>query len=94
MIKEFTLKGQKPHQTGCINSHWLIVMPTMRLKPEDRDYAIVGAIPVDAKGITYIYGRQSCDTRWWKPGDLDSGNAQFSGQEALIILTMCLFQTN
>ncbi len=36
------IKGAKAHQTGCINSHWLIVMPTMRLKPEDKDYAIVG----------------------------------------------------
>ncbi len=79
------IKGAKAHQTGCINSHWLIVMPTMRMRPEDKDYAIVGAIPVDAKGITYIYGRQSCDTRSMEEGDLDSGNSQFSGQEALII---------
>jgi 4-hydroxybutyryl-CoA dehydratase / vinylacetyl-CoA-Delta-isomerase len=79
------VKGAKAHQTGCINSHWLIVMPTMRLRPEDKDYAIVGAIPVDAKGITYIYGRQSCDTRSMEPGDLDAGNSQFSGQEALVI---------
>ena len=57
----------------------------MRMRPEDKDYAIVGAIPVDAKGITYIYGRQSCDTRSMEEGDLDSGNSQFSGQEALII---------
>ena len=81
----FISKGAKAHQTGCINSHWLIVMPTMRMRPEDKDYAIVGAIPVDAKGITYIYGRQSCDTRSMEEGDLDSGNSQFSGQEALII---------
>lgn len=79
------IKGAKAHQTGCINSHWLIVMPTMRLRPEDKDYAIVGAIPVDAKGITYIYGRQSCDTRSMEEGELDTGNSQFSGQEALII---------
>jgi 4-hydroxybutyryl-CoA dehydratase/vinylacetyl-CoA-Delta-isomerase len=55
------------------------------MRPEDKDYAIVGAIPVDAKGITYIYGRQSCDTRSMEEGDLDAGNSQFSGQEALII---------
>ncbi len=79
------VKGAKAHQTGCVNSHWLIVMPTMRLRPEDKEYAIVGAIPVDAKGITYIYGRQSCDTRSMEAGDLDAGNSQFSGQEALII---------
>jgi len=79
------IKGAKAHQTGCINSHWLIVMPTMRLRPEDKDYAIVGAIPVDAPGITYIYGRQSCDTRSMEEGNLDTGNSEFSGQEALII---------
>lgn len=60
-------------------------MPTMRLRPEDKDYAIVGAIPVDAEGITYIYGRQSCDTRSMEEGELDAGNSQFSGQEALVI---------
>jgi 4-hydroxybutyryl-CoA dehydratase/vinylacetyl-CoA-Delta-isomerase len=77
--------GAKAHQTGCINSHWIMVMPTMRLRSEDRDYAIVGAVPVDAPGITYIYGRQSCDTRSMEGGDIDPGNAQFSGQEAMII---------
>jgi 4-hydroxybutyryl-CoA dehydratase/vinylacetyl-CoA-Delta-isomerase len=62
-----------------------MVMPTMRLKAEDKDYAIVGAVPVDAPGIMYIYGRQSCDTRSMEEGDIDSGNAMYSGQEAMII---------
>ncbi|MEX0708584.1 MAG: 4-hydroxyphenylacetate 3-hydroxylase N-terminal domain-containing protein [Woeseia sp.] len=79
------ITGAKAHQTGCLNSHWLLVMPTMRLGPEDEDYAIVGAIPVDADGITYIYGRQSCDTRAMEDGDLDAGNARYSGQEAMVI---------
>ncbi len=78
--------GAKAHQTGCINSHWIIIMPTIRLTDKDKDYGIVGAIPVDAPGITYIYGRQSCDTRSMEGGDIDAGNAQFSGQEAMIIL--------
>ena len=78
--------GAKAHQTGCINSHWFIIMPTIRLTEKDKDYGIVGAIPVDAPGITYIYGRQSCDTRSMEDGDIDAGNAQFSGQEAMIIL--------
>jgi 4-hydroxybutyryl-CoA dehydratase/vinylacetyl-CoA-Delta-isomerase len=78
--------GAKAHQTGCINSHWIILMPTIRLTETDKDYAIVGAIPADAPGITYIYGRQSCDTRSMEEGDLDSGNAQYAGQEAMIIL--------
>jgi len=79
------IKGAKAHQTGCINSHWLIVMPTIRLGEDDKEFAIVGAIPVDAEGITYIYGRQSCDTRSMEDGDIDDGNAQYGGQEAMIV---------
>lgn len=78
--------GAKAHQTGCINSHWIIIMPTIRLTENDKDYAIVGAFPADAEGITYIYGRQSCDTRSLEEGDIDEGNAKYGGQEALIIL--------
>ena len=78
--------GAKAHQTGCINSHWIILMPTLRLTENDKDYAIVGAIPADAEGITYIYGRQSCDTRSMEEGEIDSGNSQYAGQEALIVL--------
>ena len=79
------VRGAKAHQTGCINSHWIIFMPTMRLQESDVDYAVVGAVPADAPGITYIYGRQSCDTRSMEEGDLDAGNSKFSGQEAMII---------
>ena len=61
-------------------------MPTIRLTETDKDYAIVGAIPADAEGLTYIYGRQSCDTRSMEEGDIDSGNSQYSGQEAMMIL--------
>jgi 4-hydroxybutyryl-CoA dehydratase/vinylacetyl-CoA-Delta-isomerase len=79
------IKGAKAHQTGCINSHWMIVMPTMRLGEKDKEYAIIGAVPVDAEGITYVYGRQSCDTRSMEGGEMDQGNAQFGGQEAMVI---------
>ena len=77
--------GAKAHQTGCINSHWMIIMPTMRLGEADKEFAIVGAVPVDAKGITYIYGRQSCDTRSMEGGSIDVGNKNFGGQEAMVI---------
>ena len=78
------ISGAKAHQTGCINSHYMLVMPTMRLGEKDKEYAIVGAVPVDAKGITYIYGRQSCDTRSLE-GNIDVGNAKYGGQEAMVI---------
>lgn len=79
------ISGAKLHQTGCINSHWLMVMPTLRLGENDKPWAIVGAVPAHAKGITYIYGRQSSDTRCMEPGTIDKGNAEFAGQEAMIV---------
>src|SRR5581483_3227771 len=79
------IRGAKMHQTGCINSHWLLVMPTMRLGEADRDWAIAGAVPVDHPNITYVYGRQSCDSRALEKGTIDQGNARFGGQEAMIV---------
>ena len=80
------IRGAKAHQTGCLNSHWIIVMPTMRMTEADRDYAVAAAIPVEHPGLTYVLGRQSCDTRAMEGGDIDVGNARFGGQEATIII--------
>jgi 4-hydroxybutyryl-CoA dehydratase / vinylacetyl-CoA-Delta-isomerase len=80
------IRGAKAHQTGCINSHWIVIMPTMRMRDVDRDYAVACAVPVTDPGLLFIYGRQSCDTRAADGGDIDAGNARFSGQEALIVL--------
>lgn len=80
------IRGAKAHQTGCINSHWIMVMPTMRLGPADGDYAIVCAVPVDDPGLRFVVGRQSCDTRALEGGRVDQGNASYSGQEALILI--------
>lgn len=80
------LRGAKAHQTGCLNSHWIIVMPTMRMTEADADYAVAAAIPVDHTGLTYVLGRQSCDTRATEGGDIDVGNARYGGQEATIVI--------
>ena len=79
------VSGAKAHQTGCLNSHWMVIMPTLRLTEDDKDYAIVGALPIESEGITYIYGRQSCDTSSMEPGEYDVGNKYFAGQEAMVI---------
>src|ERR1700751_832392 len=60
-------------------------MPTMRLTEADRDWAVVGAVRVDARGLTYLVGRQANDTRLVGGGPLDAGKAQFAGQESLIV---------
>ena len=78
--------GAKAHQTGSINSHWHIFMPTIAMGPDDRDYAVSFACPTDADGVYMIYGRQSCDTRKLEKAPIDVGNAKFGGQEALVVI--------
>jgi 4-hydroxybutyryl-CoA dehydratase/vinylacetyl-CoA-Delta-isomerase len=79
------VRGAKCHQTGALNSHWILVMPTISMGEEDADYAVCFAAPADSAGITYIYGRQSCDTRKLEGGEVDVGNATFGGHESLVI---------
>jgi len=79
------VRGAKAHQTGAVNSHEIIIMPTISMREEDSDYAISFALPSDAEGITYIMGRQSCDTRKLEGGNMDQGNLLFGGHEALVI---------
>ena len=79
------VRGAKAHQTGVLNSHEVIVMPTQSMRAEDADYAVSFAVPTDTPGITMIIGRQSCDTRKREGGELDVGNSEFGGVEALTI---------
>jgi 4-hydroxybutyryl-CoA dehydratase/vinylacetyl-CoA-Delta-isomerase len=60
-------------------------MPTQAMKPEDKDYAVSFACPMDVKGMYMIIGRQSCDTRKTEGGDMDVGNSEFGGVEALVV---------
>jgi len=79
------VRGAKAHQTGAVNSHEIIVMPTISMREEDEDYAVSFALPSDTDGIIYIMGRQSCDTRKLEGGNMDQGNLLFGGHEALVI---------
>lgn len=79
------VRGAKAHQTGVLNSHEVIVMPTQAMRPEDKDYAVSFAVPMDTPGLLMIIGRQSCDTRKLEGSELDVGNAEFGGVEALTI---------
>ncbi|GAA0777891.1 4-hydroxybutyryl-CoA dehydratase/vinylacetyl-CoA-Delta-isomerase [Clostridium subterminale] len=80
------VRGAKAHQTGMINSHEILVMPTISMTSDDKDWAISFAVPVDTEGIFSIYGRQSCDTRKLEEySDIDVGNKNFGGHETLTI---------
>jgi len=65
------VRGAKAHQTGIINSHEVIVMPTIAMGEDDKDYAVSFAVPVD--------------TRKLEEGSLDVGNPEFGGVEALTV---------
>lgn len=79
------VRGAKAHQTGVLNSHEVIVMPTQSMRAEDADYAVSFAVPMDTPGISMIIGRQSCDTRKRENTEMDVGNSEFGGVEALTI---------
>lgn len=79
------VRGVKTHQTGCVNSHYLLVMPGGVLNEKEREFAICFAVPVNAPGLSYVIGRQSCDLRAMEENaDIDLGNARFGGQEAVV----------
>jgi 4-hydroxybutyryl-CoA dehydratase/vinylacetyl-CoA-Delta-isomerase len=80
------VRGAKLHQTGALNSHEIIVMPTQSLTEPDKDYAVSFAIPADAPGVVLIVGRQPSDTRKLEDGQRDVGNREFGGHEAVIVL--------
>ncbi len=79
------VRGAKAHQTGALNSHEIIIMPTQTMRAEDADYAVSFAVPIDTKGVFMIIGRQSCDTRKLENTEMDVGNAEFGGVEALVV---------
>ena len=81
------IRGCKAHMTGMINSHEMLIMPTMGMKPGEEEYAICCALPTDTPGVTHIFGRQTNDDRKCG-GDIDQGNAQFGivGGECLTVL--------
>jgi 4-hydroxybutyryl-CoA dehydratase/vinylacetyl-CoA-Delta-isomerase len=80
------IRGAKLHNTGGINSHEILVLPGTGLTPEEADYAIACAVPADAEGVVFIFGRQSNDSRKLE-GGCDIGNPRFGvvGGEAMVV---------
>lgn len=83
--KGITVRGCKLHQTGALNSHEIIVMPTRAMRAEDREYAVSFAIPSDSKGVIYVYGRQPSDTRKLEAASFDVGNLYYGGHECAMV---------
>ena len=79
------ISGAKLHQTGMLNSHEILIMPTLTMRPGEEPWAVCCAVPTNAKGIHYIYGRQSSDTRKLEAYHLDVGNPVYGGQEVMTV---------
>ena len=79
------IRGAKVHQTGFLNSHRAIIMPTLSMRPGEEEYAVSFGVDTNEKGITLIYGRQTCDTRKMENGKWDVGNYKYGGQEVFVI---------
>jgi len=69
------IRGAKTHITGAVNSHEILVMPTLGLPPEGADYAVACAVPIDAPGLTLVFGRQTNDDRKAEEGMFDCGTS-------------------
>jgi 4-hydroxybutyryl-CoA dehydratase/vinylacetyl-CoA-Delta-isomerase len=48
------IRGMKAHITGAPFVHELLIMPTKRMKPEERDYSICCLVPPSAPGVKLI----------------------------------------
>lgn len=79
------VRGAKAHQTGALNSHEILVMPTASMREEEGEFAVSFAVPATAKGIKFVLGRQPSDTRKLEDSPLDVGNPGYGSQEALVI---------
>jgi len=81
------VRGAKAHQTGALNSHEIIVLPTLAMRDDEKDYAISFSTPSDSKGIVHIIGRQPSDTRKLEGGEIDVGNAKYgvAGHETMVV---------
>ena len=79
------VRGAKVHQTGWLNSHRAIIMPTLTIRPGEEEYAVSFGVDTNTKGITMVYGRQSCDTRKMEGRKMEVGNYKYGGQEVFVI---------
>ncbi|MHA2062668.1 MAG: 4-hydroxyphenylacetate 3-hydroxylase N-terminal domain-containing protein, partial [Candidatus Sifarchaeia archaeon] len=48
------VRGAKVHQTGFLNSHAALVMPTLAMRSGEEDYAISFSVETNAPGITMV----------------------------------------
>ncbi|MBN2514640.1 MAG: 4-hydroxybutyryl-CoA dehydratase [Deltaproteobacteria bacterium] len=79
------LRGAKLHQTGAVFSHEKLVIPCHTHRPGDEDYAVICAVPSDAKGIIHVSVRHPQDDRYGENVEIDLGNIKYGVHECIVI---------
>ena len=78
------ISGTKAIVTGAPYVHELLVMPSRNMGPDDADFAVCCAVPVDAEGVTIVSRPAG------RPGEkLEHGDALFSrryGQSTAVVV--------
>ena len=60
------VRGAKAHQTGAINSHEVLVMPTQNMRDEDKDYAVSFAVSADTPAYSIFTDGSPATRGGWK----------------------------
>lgn len=81
--KGIVVRGAKIHQTGSLCAHWGLVVPAREMQPDDRDWAVSFAVPMDEEGVVHVYGRGTLEARSLEGCDL--GNAEFTKFASMVI---------
>ncbi len=61
--KGIVVRGAKAHTSASANAHELIVLPTRAMGPEDADYAVSFAVPIDTAGLSLYVSPFSAGAR-------------------------------
>ncbi len=78
------VRGAKMHISASPCSNEIIVMPCRAMPEEDKDYAVVFAVPANARGVTLISSRE----RPYEPGndfDYPIGSSTHTASGAVIL---------
>ncbi len=79
------IRGAKLHQTGMLNSHEILVMPTLAMREGEEDWAICCAVPTNSDGVRFVLGRQASDRRKLDDQPIDIGNSQYGTHEVMTV---------
>ena len=84
------VRGAKAHQTGSINSHWHLFMPTIAMGEADKDYALSFACPSNAEGIYISTAARAATPASWKVAASTPATTSSAVRKPLLFWTMSL----